>query len=80
MIIWLRILEAFDTPIGHRQKDEFVMLQPYEQAGEAMLNGERRAFGALTDLERITREARAACEYPARAKSFFAELHGREAM
>ena len=44
LIIWLRTLEAFDTPIGHRQKDEFVMLQPYEQAGEAMLNGERRAF------------------------------------
>ena len=40
----MRTLEAFDTPIGHRQKDEFVMLQPYEQAGEAMLNGERRAF------------------------------------
>lgn len=44
LIIWLRTLEAFDTPIGHRQKDEFVMLQPYKQAREAILNGERRAF------------------------------------
>ena len=32
-MIWLRILEAVDTPIGHRQKDEFVMLQPYEHGG-----------------------------------------------
>jgi hypothetical protein len=38
------IREAFDTPIGHRQKDEFVMLQPYEQSREAILNKERRDF------------------------------------
>ena len=24
--------------LGYRQKDEFVMLQPYEQEGEAILN------------------------------------------
>jgi hypothetical protein len=38
------ILGALDTPIGHRQKDEFVMLQPYEQARKAILNKERRDF------------------------------------
>jgi len=44
LITLSRILEAFDTPIGHRQKDEFVMLQPYEQSREAILNEERRDF------------------------------------
>ena len=44
LITWSRILEASDTPIGRRQKDEFVMLQPYEQARESILNEERRAF------------------------------------
>lgn len=44
LVACTRGLRHAQGPIGHRQKDEFGMLQPYEQLREAILNKERRGF------------------------------------